>query len=384
MGQDIKVRVIKDDADFHGLRDRWNDLLAASESNNIFLSWEWVYTWWGIFKGERELNILAFWKEDELVGIAPLLAREINYYGLLKYKRIEFLASGEDEADEICSEYLNIIIKPGMEEQVIEEILNYLHNNNDWGEVVLKELVAGNTNTAILSARLSAGGWKYTIDHDDAAPYIQLPASWEALTGVLSGDFRYKIRRDRKKLNEKGTVEITTINNPDDLAGAFNILVSLHQARWEKLGKQGCFNSNKFNEFHKKMIPELLRKGQLRLLIMEINKKPVAALYELVYNKKVLYYQSGFDIDYDPKLSVGNILRAYSIEKAVLEGFREYDFLKGADKRHCREWSSNERKIVKIRIFKKSFKEFIVFILLTVKKVLRVIRGLLKVKGKPC
>jgi CelD/BcsL family acetyltransferase involved in cellulose biosynthesis len=374
MGHYLEVRVIGNDTDLYALRGQWNEVLVNSASNNIFLTWEWIYTWWNIFKEKRKLHIITFWRENELIGIAPFLARKIKYFGLIEYHRIELLASGEAEADEICSEYLNFIIRKGWEEEVIDGIIEHLINNAKWDEVILKELVAENINTRILLARIKAAGLKHSIERDDVAPYIELPASWEVLLAGMSSDFRYKIRRDRKKIGERGAVEITTVNTVDELTSAFDTLVKLHQSRWKKTGQKGCFSSKKFNDFHSKILSELFKRDQLRLLFLQINKKPVAVLYEFAYNNKILYYQSGFDVDYDPKLSVGNILRAYSIEKAIEEGFIEYDFLKGADKRHCQEWSSNEREIIKIRICKKGFKEFINSSFKEIKKKIRIIR----------
>src|SRR3989338_3025855 len=149
----INLKIVRDEESFKAISYEWNCLLEKSSSDNIFLTWEWLYNWWEIFKEGRKLNIITFWEEDELIGIAPFLIREVKHFGLIRYRKIEFLASGEDEEDEICSEYLNFIIKKEREEQVIDELINYLINNNEWDEIILKELVADNINTNILLAK---------------------------------------------------------------------------------------------------------------------------------------------------------------------------------------------------------------------------------------
>src|SRR5262245_32961357 len=84
-----------------GLRPVWNSLLAESASRTITLTWEWVTTWWEVFHEGRELRVLVVRENDEVLGIAPLLRRVTRYEGLLHCRRLEFLGSGEDEADEI-------------------------------------------------------------------------------------------------------------------------------------------------------------------------------------------------------------------------------------------------------------------------------------------
>src|SRR5690606_5580489 len=92
-------------------RDAWLDLLARSSANEPTLSPLWLDTWWRIFgsEGGRALRAVLVYDGDRLIGMAPLLVRRAWYRSALPLRRIELLASGEPEADEIYSEYLNVI-----------------------------------------------------------------------------------------------------------------------------------------------------------------------------------------------------------------------------------------------------------------------------------
>src|SRR2546422_6768204 len=51
----------------------WNELLAASDSQTIFLTWEWVQAWWRAFGSTRHLVLLTCRDaEGDLVAIVPL------------------------------------------------------------------------------------------------------------------------------------------------------------------------------------------------------------------------------------------------------------------------------------------------------------------------
>ena len=58
---------------FEALRREWNPLLSRSRFDTVFLTHEWLSTWWE-YLGEGELWILAFRRPQngELVGIVPL------------------------------------------------------------------------------------------------------------------------------------------------------------------------------------------------------------------------------------------------------------------------------------------------------------------------
>ena len=62
---------IDDARSFAGLRAEWDDLVASSASDSLFLTWEWLHTWWTHLAGDRRLSILALRSGGELWGLAP-------------------------------------------------------------------------------------------------------------------------------------------------------------------------------------------------------------------------------------------------------------------------------------------------------------------------
>src|SRR2546430_12209639 len=72
----VSVERIKDPAAFEALREEWDALLEASPSQCLFLTWEWLYTWWKHLGGDRSLCIITARSGDELVAIAPFALRQ--------------------------------------------------------------------------------------------------------------------------------------------------------------------------------------------------------------------------------------------------------------------------------------------------------------------
>jgi CelD/BcsL family acetyltransferase involved in cellulose biosynthesis len=73
-------------------------------------------------------------------------------------------------------------------------------------------------------------------------------------------------------------------------------------------------------------MPLLLENGHLELVILSENGSTRAVLYNIAYNDKIYFYQSGIDT-FDGKAAYGYVLHSYCIEEAIKRGLREYDFL---------------------------------------------------------
>src|SRR5215207_1935799 len=70
----INIGCIRDYEAFRKLEPEWNALLQQSQSNCIFLTWEWISTWWEIFGADFEMRVLTSHDPSgKLRGIAPLM-----------------------------------------------------------------------------------------------------------------------------------------------------------------------------------------------------------------------------------------------------------------------------------------------------------------------
>src|SRR5207249_3171661 len=103
----IEVKVIERESDFVALKDEWNGLLARSTANTIFLTWEWLYSWWEHFQIGRRLAIRLVYDDDQLVGIAPFYYEAARIKGIIPLKSLQWLGTGE-----VGSDYLNVICEP--------------------------------------------------------------------------------------------------------------------------------------------------------------------------------------------------------------------------------------------------------------------------------
>jgi CelD/BcsL family acetyltransferase involved in cellulose biosynthesis len=345
--------------DLDQLEGSWNTLLEESASNSLMLTWEWLTSWWDVFGQGRELYVLVVRDGKQIIGIAPLLVRAVQHYGVLPYRRLEFLASGEDEADEICSEYMDFIIRSGSECEVLSAVFEYLlKDEQSWDEMLLSDISERSPNLPLLEKLCDAYGIKHGITCKQVAFYLPLQQDWESFFNKLPKNLRRNIRRDRQ-VAKLGGGKLRLVDRIEEFEENFEALIQLHQSRWTSLGKPGVFASEKFTRFHRLVAPKLLSRGWLKLFVLSLSGKPVSALYNFAYNNRMHYYQSGFIREGGQLCSPGVLLHSYAIEKAIKEGFSEYDFMKGEVSGYKTRWGGQTRCIVRLRMAKAQSKEFI-------------------------
>ncbi|MEW6209044.1 MAG: GNAT family N-acetyltransferase [Acidobacteriota bacterium] len=355
----LTVEKITTREEFHRLGAVWNSVLERSAANKLTLTWEWLSTWWEVFGEGRELYLLVVRDDEEIIAIAPLLRRVVQHYGLIPFRRLEFLASGEDEADEICSDYLDFILIRGREGQALEAICAYLQEQAaEWDEILLTDIAGESLSLPVLNKICQREGLKLEELRNETCIYVRLPSAWETFIETVSPTFRQRIKKDRKSVSEIGAT-LRVIDSAEGFEENFRALVRLHQMRWTSRGEPGVFSSSKFTRFHETLAPLILPKGWIRLFMLAVDEKPVAALYDFVYDNKMYYYQSGFDIAQSGIRSPGLLIRGYAIENAIESELQECDFLKGDTSGYKAGWRGQTRSILQLRLSRAQSKEAI-------------------------
>ena len=71
--EDLLVKRIQIWNEVQSIRPAWEQLVSESQAKTIFLSWEWLRSWWAAYGRSLELYFLGcFDCAGRLVGIAPL------------------------------------------------------------------------------------------------------------------------------------------------------------------------------------------------------------------------------------------------------------------------------------------------------------------------
>ena len=111
----IKVDVVRDQAGFGQLQEKWNSLLERSSAVTIFQTYEWYATWLKHFGSRVSLFVLVARDDEDVQGIVPLMISKRDGFrqlGLIAGRTVDYedfiLADGCDQA-EMLSAFWDVI-----------------------------------------------------------------------------------------------------------------------------------------------------------------------------------------------------------------------------------------------------------------------------------
>ena len=62
--------------DFKLIKNHWNELLEKSQTDKLFMRWEWLFNWWIVFGDNHQLFIILVHENNNLIAIAPLVCKD--------------------------------------------------------------------------------------------------------------------------------------------------------------------------------------------------------------------------------------------------------------------------------------------------------------------
>ncbi len=337
------VERIATQGEFTALRAEWDELLAASAADHLFLTWEWLHTWWHHLGRGRRLAILAVRRGGRLVALAPLATSAARPWCWLPASPLRFLGAGT-----VGSDYLDLIVRRGEEAGATEALAMYLGRQRP--VLDLPQLPSDLPAAAALAAGLAERGWEPLERGAQVCPYIELEGlSWEDYVAGLGSSHRQNLRRRLRKLEQGFEVRFERARTAEEAERALDVLVALHRRRWSGRGGSDAFTGPEVIAFHREVVRLALDRDWLRLYVLRLDGRPVAALYGFLYRGRFLFYQAGFDPAFGDH-SVGLVTMGLTIREAIAEGAREYDLLHG-DESYKFLWAERTRSLVRLELY---------------------------------
>ena len=343
---DYKLPVIErveDLGGFEKLKEEWNELLDASSSPCLFLTWEWLWTWWKHLSTGRNLSLLTVRLGGELVAIAPLALRPASVRRQVPFRALEFLGTGS-----VGSDYLDIIVRRGSEVEAYGALANCL--SEDGPMLELTQVHGNGSAVAQLATQLRSRGWRVTDMPAGVCPFIKLSGhSWQSYLATLGAEHRYNFRRKLRALSKLGVVQFELIRSEAERRLAIPNLIDLHHKRWGARGGSDAFHTAELCAFHEEFSRVALERDWLRLFVLKLNGQPAAALYGFCYRNRFYFYQAGFDPQFGT-YGVGLVTMGLAIQRACEEGLEEYDLLHG-DESYKFHWASQVRELSRHELY---------------------------------
>lgn len=321
----------------------WDRLLDGSPSAAPFASWAWLRAWTTAAPPE-ELNssyaVQLSSPDGTVCAVLPVGIRRISF------RRRAVTALTWATGDLGCPDHLDVLALP--EGDLLALIPTLL--SLPWDVAILSNLAADAPNAARLAAAFAKSGCSVRRSALWPCPYVDLPATWESYLASLGRNRRQLLRRCERNLEGTHTVTVTDYAG-DTLDAGWQHLVTLHERRWSGAGS---FHDVALQRLHRSFIADMSSRGQLWLATLDLDGRPAAAWYGFNDRHTVYFYQSGRDPALDD-LSVGTVLMAKMVRRAIERGLRRFDFLRG-DEAYKAHWTSTRRETTELVVFRPSWR----------------------------
>lgn len=339
----LKLQLLDYEGALSELKGAWQQLHREAEAPP-FLRWEWMSLWWDVYRarGDR-LHLIAIRAGNELVALAPF------YLQQEQGDCLRFLGTGEAEREEVCSEYLDLMIRPGYEARSYELIAEFLLSTARRWQWIRFDRVLPDAHLDRLIRRLGKRcavlsepmGWRYRIS---------LPPAYDDWLQQLSASARSKLRKCERKFLTLSGYDAETPETPDEAERVLDELSRLHAARWSRRGHSGVFAAPRFNAYHRQLCRMLAGDEALQLRLYTIADVPVAGFYGLRDHGTTHYYQSGFDIERFGRFSPLFVAHCREIAAAIERGDKYYDFMRSPRRSYKHGYGCSETPLYSYRI----------------------------------
>ena len=309
------------------IEQEWRVLLESSRIPTVFLTWEWVSSYFEHY-GERcrpWILLVRSLENGALLAIAPFSLGVVDRIRPFQIRELSFIGSGY-----LSPDHLDLIVRPGWEDRLAGIVGQYIWRKKKlWDVIWLRSCSAGAPLCGVLNRQQRRA---FSHVHKVICPYIALPDTWSELEARFGKNLRRNIRRESNRFFKEYGDRVTfrKICDISELGHAMQQLFELHQQSKIAKGKAGAFGDSLFREFHLDFAKKLLEVNQLCFYLLEIDGRAVTALYGFSRKGTTAFYQAGYDVSLQSYSPMRQLL-VYGIQQAIVAGDHEVDLLRGDD-----------------------------------------------------
>ncbi|MEM7393600.1 MAG: GNAT family N-acetyltransferase, partial [Verrucomicrobiota bacterium] len=209
----------------------------------------------------------------------------------------------------------------------------------DWDVLHLKG-IAHDDNRVLTALQQACPQHTLAVSHRYISPYLELEGTYHDYTMRRSRNFRKQLKRDRKRLEERGSLLIEQGETLDSREAVDSVHRITNQS-WKSQRGTGLFQHPALRDFMIDLFDATREAGTLMTRFLTSNGERIAHEVCFRHHGRVYSYNSCFNAAF-ANASPGEVLTAAVLEEAWASGCTEYDMLRG-DEDYKLRWSKTVR-----------------------------------------
>jgi CelD/BcsL family acetyltransferase involved in cellulose biosynthesis len=333
----LEVSIVRSNEELTSLKDAWDACVERYPGSSVFVTWDWLHLWWVHYGRGQPLRLVVARGEGRVLGLLPLYVQRRRMLAGFSSRVLRPVGRGGDTAPD----YLGAIVDGDHEQEVLPALCQAVVADRSWDAMDLTDFLEDSAFPAAMEAACREGGLRVHRRPFGRIPVAPLPATWDAYLANMRRDQRHNVRRARRRLVEEHKGRLFTWEDAASLDRAIDRLGELHRLRWKDRAESHSFSTEEYVAFHRDVMHACHARGRLRLHCLELEGELVAMNYCYAFRDEMCLFQCGFEPRLE-KLRPGYVLVGWSIEQAIAEGMRVFDFLKG-EYAYKRIWAPDSR-----------------------------------------
>jgi CelD/BcsL family acetyltransferase involved in cellulose biosynthesis len=318
-----QVIEINDICALEPFRSDWHRLLAKTRGASFFQTPEWLETYWRYYGEGQKLRLLVVEDQAEMLGIVPLtVAREASRLGRLRVLTYPLHDWGSFYGP----------IGRDTTAVLISALRHVAETPRDWELLDLRYVPGDDADGERTPMAMEAAGMPARVGTWKEAAIIDLTPGWEAYWDGLESKMRNNLRRQLKRLEATGPVELLRHRPRGEEQGdgdprfdLYDQCVAIARISWQGNSPTGTTLSHPgVRDYFREVHAVAARLGCVDMNLLTAGGEPVGFGYNYHYRGSV----EGIRIGYDPRFAqagAGNLLYWRMLEDGCARGDRRFD-----------------------------------------------------------
>jgi CelD/BcsL family acetyltransferase involved in cellulose biosynthesis len=273
----LVVDLYRSFADLAPFRAEWDDFMEAIGAE-IFLTHDWLATWWKYYGKDRPLLIACMRHRGALIAALPLYLDRISL-GAFSLRVIRIVGSI----------YMPVTLTLPVQRSRLAEALPRLIAvvSDEWRWDLIHLGVLSGKCEVIPQIRDALASCHPLVEEPvirqtGVQTYFDLEADWDAYVARLNKSKRKRLKNCLKEITKNNYVVSSHLSGAEDFSVHFEAFHRQHQDHWRDRGLPGHFRDwPDAYAFHREVAATSLNRDRLRLLAIHVNGK--IAGYEYMY-----------------------------------------------------------------------------------------------------
>jgi GNAT superfamily N-acetyltransferase len=297
---------------FYSMELLWDELIAKSDASPLFMSWQWIVSWWRQWGHalSLQLHVLLVFEQEVIVGIIPFYQYKKRFL-----KKYQMIGNAWGLSPTVRSEYTSPIFLRDKTDALYKSLNAYIKAQAFNSSFIFSDTLKNAMPTLSCWEHRMDVGYKISVSGD----FNDYLLSLGRMTRLKAFNRRMYVIEHYPSVEFQWL--IITRESLDDF---FNNLNSFHLLRWGK----PCFDRFAVN-FHKSFLLGPMGPNAL-LSYLRVDGKIVSASYNIKIQDVIYNIQSGYLELFDKKVSLGTLHMGWLIETAFKnQSVNAFDFLAG-------------------------------------------------------